>query len=558
MEVAAMNTMNNSLPPQPTSSCARFQPLLALLRTDALSSRDAAQLREHSAGCSWCQRELAAYDALDATARRYFSNLPFTPVTIEEILQASGAPTPTPGVAPKSPTATQHFRTLLQQHERQPPGHVSSRPAAVGVIAAALIVGVVVAGFAALLSHRQAGPGATTGFNGDFGPPVLPTGPQPHLGQWRQLSLPDGVPQHSSERFGVTPQTSVPDLVYGCYQAGNDPQAPEPRKLWRSEDGGRAWTALNPPVGSSPPQAGCYIEVSPGAPDAVFLNGNAGGVSYYSLDRGDHWQVLQQPAGAELWDVAAPTVEGDVWYYIRTVGVSQPEIWVSHDHGAQWVRHMYPVRFPPSLRGDGTYPGVVPLLLRYEKSGLLILIERTLWWSPDYGSTWQKLETWSEPPCDRSIVGTPDLSVLYCVAWNGEQTPHPYWRSLNHGQTWTPVPAEPPTPSAPSGLALPRLAPPLVLHDGSLLEMATTPTDVKNTAYYDLAPNANMWMQASAPLTEFLGQCPQPNCGPLPATLAEGFTGKQYLYQSRMSANGTSAAEMMVGEITWGSSNSTP
>ena len=160
-----------------------------------------------------------------------------------------------------------------------------------------------------------------------------PSSRRVHNRRWetrRQTSLPDGVPQKSSAQFGVTPQTSVPDLVYGCYQAVNNPQVPEPRKLWRSKDGGRTWTPLNTPAGASPQQAGCYIEVSPGAPDAVFLNGNAGGGSYYSLDRGDHWQVLQRPAGAELWDVAAPKVEGDVWYYIRTVGVSQPEIWVSH------------------------------------------------------------------------------------------------------------------------------------------------------------------------------------------------------------------------------------
>jgi hypothetical protein len=434
----------------------------------------------------------------------------------------------------------------------------------VGASAAVLIVGVVVLGFAALLNQRQSGLGAATAtptFNGDFGPTVLPTGPQPHIGQWRQLSLPDGVSQQSSAAFGVTLQESVSDLVYGCYQPYDNAQASQTRRLWRSEDGGRTWTALNAPAGTSLQQAGCYVETSRGAPDTVFLNGNAGGVSYYSLDRGDHWQVLQRPSGAELWDVAAPTVEGDVWYYIRTVGVVQPEIWVSRDHGAQWAKHLYPVRVPPSLRDDGTYPGVAPLLLRYERGGLLFLFERTLWWSPDYGATWLKLETWSEPPCDRSIVGTPDLSVLYCVAWNGEQRPHPYWRSLDHGLTWKAVPAEPPSPSASSGVAIPRLFAPLVLRDGSLLETATIPTDTKNTAYYALAPNANVWMQASAPLAEVFGQCPQPNCTPLPATLADGPSGKQYLYQTRVSQAapaGTPAAESMVGEITWGSANSTP
>jgi hypothetical protein len=418
---------------------------------------------------------------------------------------------------------------------------------------------VVIAGFATLLSHRPstpsrlASPSATASFNGDFGPTVLPTEPQPQVGSWRTMSLPSGLPTEAARYFQVTPQPSVPDLVYGCYQSittssSTTPLTFGPQRVWRSADGGRSWTNVNAPAGLSSQQLGCDLKVSPGAPDTVFLNGDAGGAAYYSLDRGDHWKALQRPDGANLWDVSAPTAEGEVWYYIRTVGVSQPEIWVSRDHGAQWVKHMYPVRFPPSLRVDGTYPGVGPdLLLRYDKGGLLILIERALWWSPDYGATWQKLETWSAPPCDRFIVGTPDLSVLYCIQSNGEQKPHPYWRSVDRGQTWRAVPAEAPTPSASSVAALPRLDPPLILRDGSLLERATDPTDVKNTAFFALAPNANVWMQASAPVAEFLGSCPQPNCSPLSATLAEGPTGKQYLYQRRLSD-----ASFVVGEIIWG------
>jgi hypothetical protein len=443
----------------------------------------------------------------------------------------------------------------------RPQRRASSYPAAFGAIAAVLLIGVVV-GFAALLDHRQSALSATTSFNGDFGPTVLPTGPQPWVGNWRQISLPNGIPAQSSNHFAVTPQTSAPELLYGCYQAGNNPLAPEPRRLWRSEDGGHTWTTLNAPAGSSPQQEGCYVALSPGAPDAIFLNGNAGGLSYYSLDRGDHWQVLQQPAGAELWDVAAPTAEGDVWYYIRTVGVTQPEIWVSHDHGAQWVKHMYPVRVPPSLGDDGTYPGVVPLLLRYEKGGLLFLFEHTLWWSPDYGATWRRLETWSEPPCDRSIVGTPDLSVLYCVAWNGAQKPQPYWRSLNHGQTWQPVPAEPSTQSTGASLAS-RPFPPAVLRDGALLELSVIPEDPQNAALFSLAPGSNVWRQASDPLNGVIGGCLGVRAGsttvppPLGAALfsycaldigapANGLNGAQYLY-GLPGATG----KILVAEITW-------
>jgi hypothetical protein len=551
---------SDSLSLQPTSRCARFQPLLALLRTDALSSQDAAQLTTHLADCRWCRRELDAYDALDTAARRHFSDVTFTPLTLMDIVQAIDDLDDTPSVAGMSMRAPLPDPVLPRRPQRRLP----ARRAAFGAIAAVLLVGMIVAGFAALLSHRQSGPGVTTGFNGDFGPTVLPTGPQPQVGHWRQTSLPNGVPDQLSASFGVTLQTSVPDLLYGCYQAGDNPLAPEPSRLWRSEDGGRSWATLNPPSGSSPQQTGCGVEVSPGAPDAVFLNGNAGGVSYYSLDRGDHWQKLQQPAGAESWYVAAPVAEGDVWYYIRTVGVSQPEIWVSNDRGAQWVRHMYPVRLPsatPVAPNGGVYPGVGPdLQLRYEKGGLLFLFENILWWSPDYGATWQKLETWSTPPCDRSIVGTPDLSVLYCMQWYGGQQLQPYWRSLDHGQTWQAVPTGPMTSTggashAPFGW----LMSPAVLRDGSLLEVSAIPSAANSAAFYSLAPRANVWTRASAPLDDFFAHCPPigPET-PVPLrcvmyaipTLTNGPIGRQYVYGIRQSDT-----RLVVGEITWDDAN---
>jgi hypothetical protein len=552
--------MNDSgMPPlQPTSCCARLQPLLALLRTDALSTQETAQLTTHLADCRWCQRELDAYDALDAAARRHFSDITFAPLALKDIVQASDDLADAPSFVAMSPRATLPDRLLPRQLQRRSP----ARRATFGAIAAVLFVGVVVAGFAALLSHRQYGRSATTDFNGDFGPTVLPTGPQPQVGHWRQTSLPNGVPDQSSASFSVTLQTSVPDLLYGCYQAEDNPLVPEPRRLWRSEDGGRSWAALTPPSGTEPQQAGCNVVVSPGAPDVVFLNGNAGGVSYYSLDRGEHWQMLQQPAGAESWHVAAPIVEGNVWYYIRTVGVSQPEIWVSRDHGAQWVRHMYPVPLPsatPVAPNGMVYPGIGPdLLLRYEKGGLLFLFENTLWWSPDYGTTWQKLETWSTPPCDRAIVGSPDLSVLYCVQWYEEQKQsQPYWRSLDHGQTWQAVPTGPIISAGGASHASSGwLMSPVVLQDGSLLQVSAIPSAADSAAFYSLAPRANVWTQASAPLNDFFAHCPPAGPEtPVPVwcvayaipTLASGPTGMQYVYGIRLSDT-----RLVVGQITWG------
>jgi heat shock protein HslJ len=80
---------SSSLSLRPTRLCTRYRPLLALLRTGALAPRETAVLNEHLGSCPWCQRELAAYDALDAAARQHLTGATFTPLTLEDIMHAS-------------------------------------------------------------------------------------------------------------------------------------------------------------------------------------------------------------------------------------------------------------------------------------------------------------------------------------------------------------------------------------------------------------------------------------------------------------------------------------
>lgn len=86
----------DSVPPYPTSLCKRYQRQLALLRTDALLPDVAATLTEHLSDCLWCRQEVAAYDALDADVRRQLSRATFTPLTLEDIMQAPEIATPIP------------------------------------------------------------------------------------------------------------------------------------------------------------------------------------------------------------------------------------------------------------------------------------------------------------------------------------------------------------------------------------------------------------------------------------------------------------------------------
>jgi heat shock protein HslJ len=83
---------SSSLPLGPTPLCVRYRPQLALLHTGALSPREAAVLNEHISSCPWCQRELAAYDELDAAARQHLADVAFTPLTLEDIMHATQTP----------------------------------------------------------------------------------------------------------------------------------------------------------------------------------------------------------------------------------------------------------------------------------------------------------------------------------------------------------------------------------------------------------------------------------------------------------------------------------
>jgi heat shock protein HslJ len=104
---------SSSLSRGPTPICLRYRPLLALLRTGALSPGEAAVVNEHLAGCSWCQRELAAYDALDAAARQHLASATFMPLTLEDIMHATETP-PAANVA-STPGASRKIRPAVRR-----------------------------------------------------------------------------------------------------------------------------------------------------------------------------------------------------------------------------------------------------------------------------------------------------------------------------------------------------------------------------------------------------------------------------------------------------------
>src|SRR6185437_217877 len=60
--------------PTPTPLCAVYESLLPLLGTGALTSDESRATQEHADACAWCRTQRAAYDALDAAARRHYGS----------------------------------------------------------------------------------------------------------------------------------------------------------------------------------------------------------------------------------------------------------------------------------------------------------------------------------------------------------------------------------------------------------------------------------------------------------------------------------------------------
>jgi hypothetical protein len=79
-----------------------------------LSSNETARVTAHIAGCAWCQRELALYDAVDQAARRRLASIPFEPIRLEDIVQAP-KPLPTPGASRREPSRGPHRRHSVRR-----------------------------------------------------------------------------------------------------------------------------------------------------------------------------------------------------------------------------------------------------------------------------------------------------------------------------------------------------------------------------------------------------------------------------------------------------------
>lgn len=584
-----------TMPPMtPLKPCPEWAEYLAAPPADlAPGERDA--LEQHLTTCTACAATRDDYQAMDALILGLpeVRPLPSLPLRLLRLWEEED------GELTREIEASEPAEERLAVHTplRTPPTLFAARRLqlrrAARALAAVFIVGALLGSYFLLVAGRATGP--STGSRLSYGPRVDPPGPRPHLGAWRTVALPPGSPDRATQAAqsgaaGGQPtggaviyeQTSVSGLLY----AVAPPSVDGGTKLWRSTDAGRTWVPLPVPAPVAVLPAGAQVDLflAPDDPDIVFLwgysSGPRGETRLYSQDRGANWSTLTMPAGSEAWNVTVPIAAHGVWYLPVWVG-AQPAIWVSTNLGARWTPHAYPVTLPPRDLAQPAPAGIM-LSLRYARGGLLWAYGHTLWWSPDYGATWDPLGPWGSQPCNALIMGTPDLSELYCVVSNGEQTldpsaplsARPIWRSTDRGQTWRAVPSGPDVVPPPESAGAQYLSGPswngtsgMLLRDGSLLILAPARENPRMAAFWTLAPGANVWHEASAPLAPPQGYClaATPGSGsgfaaapilgecalPLLVTVTAGLGDTQLVYVTH-AQNVAITSPVYVATLTWG------
>jgi hypothetical protein len=505
--------------------CAEWALTLAAPEED-LPAPERAALERHVASCPACSAARDDYRRMDAQIRALPAPRPLAGLPPALLTEWQREAAIRAHVADDDATHEQdRTSTAALTRAARSRGRASS---ALQALAAIVILCALLGGYYAVMGMRGTLTGGQTG-NGPihYGPPVDPVGPMAHIGPWRTLTLPPGAPDraqqmaqpgaangHPTGGAAIYEQPAVAGLLYAI----SPPAGTTPTRMWRSEDAGRTWVAIALPAAMAalPTDAQVLFQVDARAPDTVFLWGNTAGAApgvrsqVYSLDRGATWHTLHMPEGSDAWDVTVPLADHNAWYLPVSVA-AQPAIWVTRDHGATWRSYAYPVKLPTSVRAPSPPMGML-LTVNYSGGGLLWTYQHTLWWSPDDGATWRQLGPWGKQPCDGQIVGTPDLSVLYCLFSTGVQVTggpldqRPIWRSDDRGQTWVPVPGGPPVrPLAgePFWMTLAH-----ILYDGSLLMLAPSQEYPTELAFYTLKRGANVWHEASTPLPLPLGYCP--------------------------------------------------
>ncbi|WIG60576.1 MAG: hypothetical protein OJF49_003324 [Ktedonobacterales bacterium] len=368
---------------------------LSTWRAQGVSATEAERISAHVSSCAACQRQLAAYDAMDAVLRAQ------------------------PVLAPPASDWDELCERIEDEPVRTPlhwPIPAALRRSSKGLIAIAAALLVVVA-FTWVLGRGAFGPAA---------PPTLTPitlAPQPGGritgATWQHVTTP--VPQGWYSYYTTAPNDPATVYVCGTPPVLNAPESLEPGQpnpgqpdtivLWLTHDAGQHWTKAPLPEIKG---WGCYVQVASDTPQHIAVLVDLGPGPNTDTHCTNYSLVLSADGGA-TWQTA-PTVYSPisqlvyicshfVWITARHVflttsysivqttpgsgfsTVGGGAIARSDDGGRTWARVQFPDQSGmPTLLADGETIIASGADTANPKSG-----NSVLWQSRDAGDNWQRM-----------------------------------------------------------------------------------------------------------------------------------------------------------------------
>ncbi len=212
--------------------------------------------------------------------------------------------------------------------------------------------------------------------------------------------------------------------------------------LYRSTDGGSTWQETDAGLGAVMVRT---IAVSPFNADEAYAATQVKGIQH-TVDGGRNWQSLQVPIGRYQASIAPdPFNDGKIFIGYGDIE-PVPLARISTDHGATYAE--YALALPAEYEDRGAYVSAIapdPLTEDRLLAGVCVddnwptVGPGLVYASTDGGSTWIQQSTPAGVKCILRLAFDPqDASVVY-AGTNGTGL----LRSVDGGETWAPLPAQP-------------------------------------------------------------------------------------------------------------------
>lgn len=345
---------------------------LSAWRDDLLSADDTARIGAHSQGCRACQERLEGFETI-ATAL-HAQRVPAPGERLwQAVATAISADMRTPDDAATARAAVVSSQPAKERLASRPPAHRSWRARALGTLAAAAAITLVVVGFGQLFQFG-AGDRSATAFSV----------------KWRQVTLPTELSPNAGSSLSVSVFPADGSIAWIC-QSGTSARHGDLR-IWRTIDGGATWKRMGTPRAT--PVTACQIHLDQLDPDTAILDfaqaqsnpGQTVPAIFSTFDGGAHWH--NDPLILPMTEFA--TLHGTT-YAIRQDGTDANRLemgsmsanqntWTYIDASLHEL-HLTPSRFWINPTTGG-------LLVQAIFNGAV-----SLWTADATGSHWQSLST---------------------------------------------------------------------------------------------------------------------------------------------------------------------